>query len=136
MTSVLLLPIASAAVFAGLVLLYAAEDVRGDRVVFKRLRDFLDRAIKFLQRLIDRYVFTAVKVALHSVFYYLAQKVLRRIFFWAQSLEARAENILRQHGKHVKHQSGDRERNHLDDIADHKAESALSEKEIERLKSH
>lgn len=123
---------ASTALLVALSLLYAAEDARGERILFPRLRRWLDKFLRYLiivalgtlrwfwqgvVRLVLRYGVYQMVGATVNYLISLEQKIEKTIFRQKDTTD-RAE----------------RPRNHLDEIADHKESIALSDDEKRRMR--
>lgn len=123
----------SSAVLAVLTVVYIIEDIRGKRVVIPRTRAALDRGLqRFLAKFseVSRF-FTHgfVRLLLH----YGAHTILKRVLTTLRNWEQKVEAMVRHNRKVAKDIREGRSANHLDAIAQHKQEVALSEEEkVER----
>ena len=135
MTEALIYFGASTAVLLVLSSLYIVEDIRGKRIVLANLRDGLDGLIMRVSTKlgIPTMVFEGGFVRL--IIHYVAHTVLGGLLRFLRRIEQRVESIVHRNRNAAKQITRDKQaRTHLDEIADHKHEVALSEKEKERLK--
>jgi len=126
---------ASALSLVLLAALYLYEDARGRRIIFPRLRAHLDNAcvvvILFLIKIVRMLWHGIMQFVLrHGVYAFLGATVtfLRR-------LEKRVEYAVLYNRHAASKVRQNRERTHLDEIAEHKELTALSEEDRQRLKS-
>lgn len=116
---------------------FRVEDAReGKRVVFGRIRAYFDRFLRWVLG-----VFTRVKIYLSKsifrlMFHYSAHTILTRIHAFTRSIHDRVEYIMRQNKQTARTIHSEKQRTHLDAIAEHKEETALSQEERERRRSH
>lgn len=126
----------SVALLLALVIFYNFEDARGNRVIFRRLRAFLDDVIVFVGRTFLLILNWFRKSFIRLLFHYGAYRLLKRILRLVRTCEHKIEQMLRQNKRAAREISGERTRNHLDEIADHKEASALSDRQREKMRSH
>ena len=113
-----------------LTLLYVIEDVKGQRVFLKRAREKLDAVfLKILEKL-----FACTSFFTHGfmrlLLHYSAHKVLKQILLTLKHLEQKVENLVRHNrriAKTIKEEA--MEKTHLQAIAEHKQEVALTDEE-------
>lgn len=115
---------------------YAYEDRRGGRVFLVGLRNLLDRLLSGLYHFLVRVSKAFGTSFLSLLLHYGAYRLLKRILLWVKGFEHRLESMVRQNKAVAREYRAERERNHLDEIADHKYESALTEKQKDRLRQH
>jgi hypothetical protein len=125
----------SITVLTVLTVVYVVEDVHGKRVFIPRVRETLDQGLYIVAlklRDISRF-FTHgfVRLLLH----YGAHTILKRILNTLRGWEHRVEELVRHNrkiAKDIRAQKGDP---HLNAIAQHKQDVALTEIQKEELKS-
>lgn len=115
-------------------ILLQAESAQNKRLVLSRLRSNLDTKIVFMQKRSNEwsgYFGTgSLRILLHYLAHQVLSVVLKIIKFSEKSL-----GKLRHRNKMVAKAVKDRDRNHLDHIAEHKESTALSDKEKQDLKA-
>jgi hypothetical protein len=126
----------SVAVLLFLTFVYVVEDIKGKRVFLTRTRSLFDvlllGIIVKLSAVVSFFTHGFMRVLLH----YGAHTVLKRVLAALRTLEKRVEDLVRHNRKVVKDISAAKTRTHLDAIAEHKEEVALSEKQKEQMRSH
>lgn len=118
-----------------LTVLFVIEDAKGERVFLVRFREFLDFIILQIVLKIQKWFSIFTTGFMRVLFHYGAHTVLNRILAGLKKMELRVEELVRKNRK-IARDLRNRKRNHLDDIADHKAEVALTNIEKEKLLSH
>jgi len=118
-----------------LTILFVIEDIKGTRVFLVRFRAFLDSLLLQIAAKMQKWFSFFTTGFMRILFHYGAHTVLNRILAGLKRMELRVEELVRKNRK-VARDLRNRERNHLDDIADHKIEVALTSKEKEKLLSH
>lgn len=116
---------------------FVLEDRSGKIVVFGGIRRWFNAALTALiARALGWHPYVGrgfVRLILH----YLAHGFLRRILFGIRRVEHWVEQLMRQNRQVAKSIDAEkRHSSHLQAIADHKVETALSEREKRRLRSH
>lgn len=111
--------------------IYTLEDIRNRRIVLVRLRESFDI---ILQRI-------AVKLGngksffthgfMRLMLHYGAHTILKRLLTTLRRMESRVEELVRKNRRVAKDIRAAKVKNHLDEIAQHKQEVALSEEEKE-----
>jgi membrane protein implicated in regulation of membrane protease activity len=126
----------SVAVLLLLTFVYVVEDMKGKRIFLARARSWFDiLLLGFIAKLsvvISFFTHGFMRILLH----YGAHTVLKRVLNTLRNLEKRVEDLVRHNRKVVKDISAAKTRTHLDAIAEHKEEVALSEKQKEQMRSH
>ncbi len=119
-----------------LTVVYVIEDIKGKRVFLVGFRSALDTALSFvLSKIFSLSSFfgnSVVRLLLH----YGAHTILKRVLAGLRTLENKVEDLVRQNRQVAKGITTAKTRNHLDEIAEHKEEVALSPKEKEKMMSH
>lgn len=123
----------SVAVLSLLTVVYVIEDVHGKRVFLTSAREALDRLFASVAKLLERvsrfFTHGFVRLLLH----YGAHTLLKRILSTLRTWEHKVEELVRHNRKVAKDIRSQKVGGHLDAIAKHKEEVALSEEEkIER----
>ena len=117
--------------------IFRVEDAQGGQLIMlRRTRGFFDRVVLWL---IACYSWIAAYIR-HSFarlfFHYLAHRLLKRLYAVTHRLELKTEELLRQNKRTARRISTERhERSHLDEIADHKERTSLSDAQIEQMRS-
>lgn len=126
----------SGAVLVALVVLYLYEDRQGRRVVLPGLRARLDALCEYgargLMRTRSLFGYQVISLILH----YLAHNFLKRILSMLHRLEERIDTLVHKNKKAVQTMNEERSRTHLDEIAQHKHESALTESQKRKMRQH
>ncbi len=118
-----------------LTVLYVVEDIQGKQVFLVQTRARFDMLLYMLLAKLQKWVSVFTTGFMRVLFHYGAHSILKRILSMLRRLEARVEHLVRQNRK-VARDLRNRARTHLDDIADHKAEVALSDKEKQKMLAH
>ena len=121
----------SIAVLLLLSLLYVIEDIKGTRIVLPRAREAFDRALLFMRQQLKASLLFFTHGFMRLLLHYGAHTVLKRLLSTLRSLEGRVEELVRKNRRVAKDIRASKEKNHLDAIAAHKEEVALSDKERE-----
>lgn len=117
-----------------LTFIYVVEDIQGKRIFLLKTRDKLDTFFRWMLSKIDSALFFFSNNFMRLLLHYGAHTILKRILFWLRTLEKRVEDLVRQNRKVAKDIRTATSKNHLDEIAQHKEETALSvEQREERL---
>lgn len=118
------------------VFLYFIEDAKGQRVLLPKFRAWLDKVLLHVVAYCS-YTFTyIVRMCVWFLFHYGARVLLKRILNMLHSIEVRTEQLLRKNKTIVRDMSSDRVRNHLDELSEHKHDSALTEQQREKMNTH
>lgn len=118
-----------------LTILYIVEDIHGERVFFIGLRAKLDTYLVRLIEKLKQWFSLFVTGFMRLLFHYGAHSVLKRILAFIQRLEGAVEELVRKNRK-VARDIRNRTKNHLDAIAEHKEDVALTPEEKEKMRSH
>ena len=133
MTTALIYFGSSALVLIILSSLYLIEDIKGRRILLPTARNFFDHILASLLGSVVR----SFKVMWHWIAQFVlshgVSKLLSATMSYLRKLEQRVEDLVLHNRQAVKREK--RERTHLDEIADHKVQSALSEEDKHRLKN-
>ncbi len=119
-----------------LTFIYAVEDKKGHRVFLVRFRELLD---KFLFAVKQKFSATGSyfnNSLMRLLLHYGAHSILKRVLNALRRLEERVENLVRHNRRVARDIHIAKTRNHLDEIADHKEEVALSEKQKEKMRRY
>ncbi len=126
----------SIAVLLLLTLLYVVEDIQGRRILLPRVRESFDRALAFIQQHIQKATSFFTHGFMRLLLHYGAHTILKRLLTALRALESRVEELVRKNRKVAKDIRESKTRNHLDAIAEHKEEVALSQEERKERLSH
>jgi hypothetical protein len=118
-----------------LTVLYTIEDVKGKRIFMVSGRESLDRFLNAFSLEISRISYGFAHGFMRLLFHYGAHSILKRVLSGIRNLEVRVENLVRANRKIAK-DIRNKTRTHLSDIADHKEEVALTDKEKEKMMLH
>lgn len=116
---------------------FRVEDAQGgQRVVLGSARILLDRLVRWV---IGRLAWLCAYVR-HSVarlfLHYTADRILARLYAMTHFLEEKTEELLRQDKRTTRRVNLEHyERSHLNEIADYRKEKALTEEQIEKMRS-
>gem|GEM_PF-828474 len=116
---------------------FRVEDTRGgQRIVFGRVRTLFDWVVLWIIG-VFRWLYEYIRYSFARLFFhYAAHRILKRLYIVTHFLEEKTEELLRQNRRTARRISTERhERSHLDEIADHKEETALTREEIEKMRS-
>ena len=126
----------SMCVLAALTIVYVLEDIKGQRIFLQSARLWLDKALLALYARFSSIVSFFTHGFMRVLLHYGAHTILKRVLSALRKLEKRVEDLVRHNRKVVKDISAAKSRNHLDAIAEHKEEVALSEKEKKERRSY
>lgn len=119
-----------------LTFVYVVEDIKGKRVFLLSLRVKLDSLLLMLLRKFQQVAFSFTNGFMRLLLHYGAHSVLKRVLALIRKLEMKVEELVRHNRKVAKDISAVKVRNHLDAIADHKQEVALSETKKDEMRAH
>lgn len=119
-----------------LTVLFIVEDRKGTKVVAVRVRNVLDAVLGKLAIKGSTHGYFFGKGFARLVFHYSMHGVLKRFLQFLKKWEQRVETMLHRNRTVAKQIQGEKQRTHLDEIADHKSETALTDSEKEQLRSH
>ncbi len=115
---------------------FRVEDKRAQKVLLPRLRNALDA---FLLRRMGAHAFASSHVGqgfFRLLFHYFAHGVLNRVLAAIRWIEIRVESLIRQNRQIAKTIGAQKRETHLTAIAEHKAQTALTEREKQKLRAH
>ena len=116
---------------------FRIEDAQGGSVVvLKKPRRLFDQLVILMSHFAVRGYKKMRHSFLRIFFHHVAHRILKRLYALTHFLEEKTEELLRQNkrtGRRIDAEK--RVRSHLDDIAAHQQETALSKEDIERLRS-
>ncbi len=133
----LLFLIVSISFLALLSIIFRIEDAREGRLlccVF--LRKWLDYIVERLCRLLACIRIYFGKSSIRLILHYFVHKILKIILSGTSILQKKIENILRQNKQIAKKIRNDKEKTYFDEIVEHKKETALTEQQKKKLRSH
>jgi hypothetical protein len=133
MTTALVYLGGSAFVLLLLSFFFGLEDRRGDRVFLKGLRGWIDTLFVSLGNTTAFFLKQFWTGFVRLLFHYGAHQLLKRVLRSLQGLEHRLEKLVRQNKAVARELGVERQRTHLDEIADYKQESALTTRERNKL---
>ena len=116
---------------------FRIEDAQGGQLlVLRRVRGFFDRVVLWLI-MCCTWIAAYIRHSFARLFFhYLAHRLLKRLYAVTHRLELKTEELLRQNKRTARRISTERqERSHLDEIADHKERTSLSDAQIEKMRS-
>lgn len=125
----------SVGILSLLTFLYVIEDAKGKRLFFPGVRASLDSLFLFVLGLLGRFTSFFTHGFMRLLLHYSAHKILKRILSTLQKLEAKVENMVRHNRNVAKTIKEAKEKSHLETIAEHKEEVALSEEEKRERRS-
>lgn len=116
---------------------FRIEDAQGGQlIILRRVRGFFDRVVLWIITCCS-WIGTYIRHSFARLFFhYLAHRLLKRLYAVTRTLELKTEELLRQNKRTARRISTERhERSHLDEIADHKQKTSLSDAQIEKMRS-
>jgi len=119
-----------------LTFIYVIEDFKGKRVFFVGFRAFLDKVLTACKVQLAKITSFFTNGFMRLLLHYGAHSLLKGVLAWLRALEKRVEDLVRQNRKIAKDIHAAKKRNHLDEIAEHKEETALSDTQREDRLSH
>lgn len=125
----------SAIVVCALLIFYSFEDKKGGRIVLPRFRLMLDHVVEACGRSLLRAGDFMGGRFLRLLIHYGLHTILKRLLFFLRSLEGKVEEMVRQNRRRAKDVTQPHVENHLDAIAQHKEEVALTEREKRKLRA-
>lgn len=126
----------SVAVLAVLTFIYVVEDIKDRRIFFIGLRTRLDAFFSFVLLKLSRFISFFTHGFMRILLHYGAHTVLKRVLAGLRKLEKRVEDLVRHNRKVAKDIHAAKARTHLDAIAEHKEDVALTDTEKKRMRSH
>ncbi len=137
MTTALTILVCSTLTLACIAGVFRVEDAQeGQRIIFKRTRAGFDWLVLVCIGLYTNTRNYLSKSIFRLMYHYGAHTVLSRVHALTQRIHIRIEKAMRQNKQIARTIRSQKERNHLDEIADHKEETALSQEERERRRSY
>lgn len=129
--------VAGSVIFLSLLtFVYVIEDIKGERVFLIGVRSGLDKLLAaIVAKILSITSFfgnSFVRLLLH----YGVHSILKRILATLRRLEKKVEDLVRQNRQVAKGIQIAKTRTHLDAIAEHKEEVALTPKEKAKMLSH
>ena len=121
----------SSAVLLLLTTLYLFEVRAGERIVLGKLRMHLDRGLEIFLRWLKCLLRRMSRFMARTVLSYGVYQLLESIVARLIRIEQRAERLIRHHRPITAEK---RNRNHLDEVAEHKDAVALTEKEKQQMR--
>jgi hypothetical protein len=115
---------------------FRLEDTRGRLVVFPRLRTGLTHVLAALMARVAGWHPYLGRGFFRLLMHYFMHSFLRRTLNFVRRLEGKIERLMRQNRQVAKAIDAEKRQSHLTAIAEHKLETALSEREKQRRRSH
>ena len=125
--------LASAAVF---VLLYLVEDAKGHRIFLSSFRSWLDKMLARLFAATAHFLTFYGKAFIRLLFHYGAQALLKKMLNFLHSIEKKVENLVRKNKMVAREINIHRVKTHLDELSEHKQDSALTQKQRDKMQLH
>ena len=116
--------------------IYVIEDIKDRRIFFLRFRAALDRLFVLLLAKLSEFISFFTHGFMRVLLHYGAHTILKRVLATLRTLEKRVEDLVRHNRKVAKDIHTAKNKTHLDEIAEHKEEVALSDSEKENMRSH
>lgn len=136
MTLALTYVASSVVILVCLTVVYVIEDIKGRRIFLTQARTWLDSLFERLLRKGSSVMFSFSNGFMRLLFHYGAHSILKRILLAVRKLEKKVEDLVRRNRRVAKDISANKQKNHLDAIAEHKEEVALNETQKEEMRSH
>jgi len=116
---------------------FRVEDAReGKLLMLSGFRVLFDRFVVYIAKKLSTFDTYIGRGFARIVLHYAAHGLLERLLLVLKKGEKRVEQLLRRNKQAVKGIKHNKKRNHLDEIADHKQEFALSDAQKEKMRSH
>ena len=120
-----------------LTFVYVVEDIKGKRIFLLSTRIKFDTVLALGLVKIEQFMYSFTNGFMRLMLHYGANSILKRVLAVIQKLEAKVEDLVRRNRSVAKSiRKSLRPKNHLDAIAEHKEEVALSEKEKKAMLTH
>jgi hypothetical protein len=116
---------------------FRVEDSRsGSRVVLINARQWFDRIVTEATLRLSKADTYLGRGFARLMLHYAAHGVLHRLLLFVGRMEKKVEHLLRSNKKVAKEIRINKEKTHLDKIADHREEVALTEEQKTKMRSH
>jgi len=117
--------------------IFLIEDYRqGKLLVLARVRNIIDHAMHHIVTRMHTLQLKITQGVLLSAGYYLLHSILKQALRFARSFELKIERMLHHNKSRASALVQGSEKTHLESIADHKFEVALSDAQKRKLKAH
>ena len=116
---------------------FRVEDAHeGNRIMFPKLRTFFDRLVVYLGDKLSKVDTYLGRGFARLMLHYAAHGILHRLLSFIGRTEQKVENLLRRNKQVATDIRVSKKKTHLDEIAEHKEEVALTEKQKMKMRSH
>jgi len=115
---------------------FRVEDARGRRLFLGRVRAFIDEVMLRWFGTHHVWVQHLGRGFFRLLFHYFAHGVLNQVLKLVHWLETKLEVLIRQNRQVAKAIGAEKRETHLTAIAEHKAQTALTEREKQKLKAY
>lgn len=117
--------------------IFRVEDARqGNRVMLSLLRSLLDRFVTFVGGKLSRADTYLGRGFARLMLHYAAHGILNRLLAFIGRTEKKVEHLLRRNKQVATDIRVSKKKTHLDEIAEHKEEVALTQKQKMKMRSH
>jgi hypothetical protein len=137
MSTALIILIASVLTLVFTAGVFRIEDARNGKLLFAvRLRGFFDAVVTKVVGKLSKVETYLGKGFVRLMLHYFAHGILRRVLSFVSSTQKKLEHLLRRNKQVAKEIRTKKEKTHLDKIAEHKEETALTEAQKKKMRSH
>lgn len=128
--------VSSVVILVFLTAVYVVEDARGERIFLASAREQLDSLCRLVSLKVSYYSASFSHGFMRVLLHYSVHSVLSQILLTLQKLEKKLENLVRHNRKVAKDIHAIKTKGHLDAIARHQKETALSDTQKKEMRSH
>lgn len=118
-----------------IIILFRIEDSYGDRILLARTRTSLDNFLCNVLHFVGRISQLSLVEYVRLTWHYIVHTLLRRILFFTARTQQAVEDMVRKNKAVAKEIQKRHAQSHLEQIAEHKEQVALSPKERSRRKA-
>jgi cell division protein FtsB len=116
--------------------IYIIEDSKGRRIILPRIRGWFDAVCRWFLLQASLFFSFFSKGFVRVLLHYGVHSILNRLLATLRKLEKKVEELVRRNRTVVKNIRKVHTKSHLDEIAEHKEETALSPGQKKKLRSH
>lgn len=116
---------------------FRVEDAQqGRRIVLRRARAWFDGVVVSAGSKLTKFDTYLGRGITRLLLHYAAHSILHRLLALITRMEKRVEHLLRRNKQVAKDIQGTKSKTHLDEIAEHKEEVALTDAQKRKMRSH
>lgn len=136
MTPISIVAGSSGAILIALIVLFRYEDARGKRVLLSSVRGILDRAVAAINGKVSRFFRHIGTGAFQATIHFLIHRLLSHLIRVLTYFESYLSRLQLRNKRIANVIRNSESRTHLSEIADHKAETSLSDEERRRRREY